>query len=120
MIFKELVQYGFNRNAHGIRWAGAATAVLAGIVALARAGVIQAQEPHVNIAALANLDLPEGLTLVLAAGLLLTWLFHFTPATVEQSGFSYALRLYEALSKVSKIPSRVSRQEASADSAKKD
>jgi hypothetical protein len=105
-IFKELVQYGFNRNAYGVRWVGAFTSVAAALVALLRAGVLAVREPYVNLQAFATIDFAEGLTLALSAVLLLVWLFHFTPKTVEQSGYSYALRLYEALNRVTKIPDR--------------
>jgi hypothetical protein len=53
-----------------------------------------------DIEVLKKLDVPHVLTLVPAIVLLFAWLFHFNARTVEQAGYSYATRLWEALNKV--------------------
>jgi hypothetical protein len=102
-VFKELVAYGFNRNAYGARWAGAAVCILVALAVLFGAGALSMDEPYWNAMRLATLDIASGCTLGVAALLLLMWLFHFTARTVEQAGFGYARRLLETLDA---IPSR--------------
>jgi hypothetical protein len=99
-VFKELVAYGFNRNAYGARWAGALVCVLAIVAALFRAGALALDEPYWNARALSTMDTAGGWTLGVAALMLLLWLFHFRATTVEQAGFSYARRLLETLDAV--------------------
>lgn len=97
LLFKELVGYGFNRNAFASRWVGAAVAVLTGLAALIHAGAIATPTAYFDTTVLRSLGAAHALTLVIACVLLIIWLLHFTPKTVEQAGFSYALRLWETL-----------------------
>ena len=110
-VFKELVAYGFNRNAHGSRWVGLAVAVATVLTTLTQAGLLRMQPPYW---AIADLDHGHIVVLVVAVGFTCLWCFHFTAQTVQQAGFSYAKRLWEALEKVPKKPvrSRPARVEA--------
>ncbi len=101
-VFKELVAYGFNRNAYGTRWVGAGIAMLVMAATLAHAGVLRTTEPLFQTQNLWSMDFPHALTLAISVVLLLMWVFHFTPKTVEHAGFSYAFRLWESLETVGK------------------
>lgn len=103
-VFKELVAYGFIRNAHGSRWVGLAVAVATAVMSLIHAGVLHVQQPYW---AQANLGTPHIVVLVVAFGFACLWCFHFTAQTVQQAGFSYAKRLWEALENVQKKPVRL-------------
>jgi hypothetical protein len=96
-VFKELVAYGYNRNAYGSRWFGLGTCILTAFASLVKAGVLSLHEPMVQVAKFEDIPLSAGLVLFLSAAFAILWLFHFTPKTVKQAGFSYALRLFEAL-----------------------
>ena len=105
-VFKELVAYGYNRNAFGARWVGMLVALSCAVVVFIRSGALSLQSLAFDMKPLFALSLSDGLTLIVCALLSLLWLFHFTGKTVEQSGFSYALRLLEALHKVPRKPGR--------------
>lgn len=113
-VFKELVAYGFNRNAHGSRWVGLAVAAATVVTAVMHAGVLHMPPPYW---ALADLDTAHIVVLVVAVGFACLWCFHFTAQTVQQAGFSYAKRLWEALERLPKKPvrTRPARTEAGAN-----
>lgn len=105
-IFKELVAYGFNRNAFGARWFGVIVTIIVMFATLTQAGALQTTEPWFQMADLYSLKIAHILILTVSAVQLLMWIFHFTPNTVEQAGFTYALRLWESLETVGKKPVR--------------
>lgn len=105
-VFKELVAYGFNRNAYGSRWVGVFICAAAIVATLAHGGVLTFTSPYGVPAAFGAQDAAHVLTLVVAGVFMLVWLFHFTETTVEQAGYTYALRLWEALLTVKKPSSR--------------
>lgn len=98
-VFKELVAYGFNRNAYGSRWVGLAVALLTIAFSLVHAGVLHGSAPYWT-----PIDLEPGhaTVVIVAAVFSCLWCFHFTAGTVKQSGFAYAKRLLESLEKVPK------------------
>ena len=102
-VFKELVAYGFNRNAHGSRWVGLAVAAATVMTALTHAGVLRTQPPYW---AMADLDTAHIVLLAVSVGFACLWSFHFSAQTVQQACCSYARRLWEALEKVPKKPVR--------------
>ena len=102
-VFKELVAYGFNRNAHGARWVGLTVAILTMAAAALHAGALRLSPITVDPAALDN---PHTMVMVLGLGMACLWFLHFTSATVRMAGFSYARRLWEALEKIQRRPSR--------------
>ena len=103
-IFKELVAYGFNRNAHGSRFIGALISIMTMFATLLHGGALTMASPYLDLNAFKGLTVAYVLTLITCATFLLVWLFHFTAQTVEQAGYSYARRLWEALDKVPKKP----------------
>lgn len=98
-VFKELVAYGYNRNAHGSRWVGLLVALGAAASTMLQAGALTIHQPNLRFELLAP---QHYLVLVVSTIFGLLWCFHFTGSTVEQAGYSYAKRLWEALEKVSK------------------
>ncbi|NKF24410.1 hypothetical protein [Solimonas marina] len=99
LLFKELVHYGYNRNAYGSRWVGFVIAIGAGLMTLFNAGVLNIDEPYFQRA---HLSPASGFILSISIAMALLWALHFTGQTVKQSGFSYARRLWEALEQVPK------------------
>lgn len=108
-IFKELVAYGFNRNAYGARWVGLTVAVLTLLAAALHAGALRLLPIVVDPAALDNAHV---IVMVLALGMAGLWCLHFTSATVRMAGFSYAKRLWEALERIQKRSPRAKRLSA--------
>lgn len=106
-VFKELVAYGFNRNAHGSRWVGLSVAVVTIVATLAQSGAVHLQPAGWDASALDNAHI---VVLVSALAMVILWCAHFTGETVKLAGFSYAKRLWEALDQVPKKPSRVQRK----------
>lgn len=102
-VFKELVAYGFNRNAHGARWVGLTVALVTLLAAALHAGALRLTPITLNPVALDNIHI---MVMVLAFGMAGLWCLHFTSATVRMAGFSYAKRLWEALEKIQRRPSR--------------
>ncbi|MEO8154458.1 MAG: hypothetical protein ABI605_15415 [Rhizobacter sp.] len=102
-VFKELVAYGFNRNAYGARWVGLLVTVLTVLASVLHAGALRLSPITVD---LATLDNPHIMVIVLALGMAGLWCLHFTSATVRMAGFSYAKRLWEALETLQRRPSR--------------
>jgi hypothetical protein len=103
-VFKELVSYGFNRNAYGVRWIGVLVCVLTSIGTLLHAtGIGDFRDPSLF---LTTIHLPHAITLFLCAALLLLWMLHFGQATVEHAAYSYGLRLWEALEKIPRKPAK--------------
>jgi hypothetical protein len=106
-VFKELVAYGFNRNAHGARWVGLGVAVITFIATLAQAGAFALELQYWRTSLFDNAHV---IVLVSALAMAMLWCAHFTGETVRLSGVSYAKRLWEALDQVPKERSRVKRQ----------
>lgn len=106
-VFKELVAYGFNRNAHGSRWVGLAVAIIAVFAALLHANALSLETTYLDVSAIDN---PHVIVLVIASGTAFLWCAHFTADTVRLAGFSYSRRLWEALDQVAKKPQRKSRK----------
>lgn len=98
-VFKELVAYGYNRNAHGSRWVGLVVALGTAASTMFQAGALSFQHPNPRFEVLAP---QHYLVLLVSIIFVLLWGFHFTGSTVEQAGYSYAKRLWEALEKISK------------------
>lgn len=100
LVFNELIAYGFNRNCYGVRWLGATIAFSVFMLTFVRIGNISWHDWPSAYERVMNINIESGLSLLISACLLLVWLFHFTDTTVKQSGFAYAERLCEALTKI--------------------
>lgn len=98
-VFKELVAYGFNRNAHGSRWVGLVVAAATLVTTLIHAGLLHIQSPYWTPV---DSDTSHIVVMVVALAFAGLWCFHFTALTVQQAAFSYAMRLWEALDKLPK------------------
>ncbi len=107
LVFKELVAYGFNRNAHGSRWVGLGVAAISFVATLAHAGAFAFRSPYWRTPAL---DSASVIVLVVALAMAILWCAHFTGETVRLAGVSYAKRLWEALDQVPPKPSRAKRK----------
>lgn len=106
-IFKELVAYGFNRNAYGSRWVGFSIAVIIALLTLQQSRAIRLISPYIFVSSIDNVN---ALILIFAFVMALLWCAHFTADTVRLSGFNYSRRLWEALDKVAKKTSRKPRK----------
>lgn len=102
-VFKELVAYGFNRNAHGARWVGLTVAMMTILAAALHSGALRLSPIAVDPVSLDNCHI---MVMVLGLGMAFLWSLHFTSATVRMAGFSYAKRLWEALEEIQRRPSR--------------
>ncbi|QDQ84780.1 hypothetical protein [Paraburkholderia megapolitana] len=102
-IFKELVAYGFNRNAYGSRWVGLCVAVATLIASAFHGGILRLQTPYLSSS---GLDLAHSLVFLVSLGLSALWCLHFTADTAWFAGVCYAKRLWEALEELSKKPAR--------------
>lgn len=102
-IFKELVAYGFNRNAYGTRWVGLTVAVMTLLVTALHSGALRLSPIIVDHTALDDAHI---IVMMLAFGMACLWCLHFTSATVKMAGFGYAKRLWESLEKIQRRPSR--------------
>jgi hypothetical protein len=103
-IFKELVAYGYNRNAYGSRWVGFSVSMATIAAVFLQAGAVRLESPHLRHSVL---DASHIVILLVAAGLAVLWCAHFTAGTVKLAGYSYAKRLWEALEIVPKYDGRV-------------
>jgi hypothetical protein len=106
-IFKELMAYGFNRNAYGVRWVGFSVAILIVITTLANAEAFALESPYWRTP---ELDNAHTIVLVLSLTMAVLWCAHFTGETVRLAGVSYAKRLWEALDRVPQKSSRAPRK----------
>jgi hypothetical protein len=98
-IFKELVAYGFNRNAHGSRWLGLFVALGTILATLYDGGSLSWNTPYVH---LKTLDFAHVVVLLASLGMAAIWCGHFTAGTVRLAGIAYAKRLWEALERAPK------------------
>lgn len=95
LLFKENVNFGFQRNALGMRWVGVTVALLSTLWGLAAAGVLAPGFPYYHADRWAALTLPMGVSLLVSGTMLVIWLFAITPGAVQRTGFAYAERLLE-------------------------
>lgn len=106
-VFKELVAYGFNRNAHGSRWLGVGIALATVAVTLIQSSTLSLQQPFLALGALDNAHI---VVLASAFVMVFLWCAHFTGSTVKLAGISYARRLWEALDHLPKKSPRARRK----------
>lgn len=106
-VFRELVAYGFNRNAYGSRWFGLGVAICTMLATLTHANALRLDSRYLDVSGIDNAHV---IVLVLAVATAFLWCVHFTADTVRLSGFSYSRRLWEALEQVAKKPLRKARK----------
>lgn len=95
LLFKENINFGFQRNALGIRWVGVVVAILSTLWVLGGAGVLTIGSPHYHPGNWGALTLPAGVSLIVSGAMLAIWIFAITPGAAQRTGFAYAERLLE-------------------------
>lgn len=95
LLFKENINFGFHRNALGLRWVGVAIALAAIIVILLSAGVLSIDFPHYAGARWRALTVPMAAAIGFSVLMALVWTFAITAAAAKRTGFAYAERLLE-------------------------
>jgi hypothetical protein len=100
MLKDENIQYGFRRNAYGVRWFGV------GACLLALAGAIAHYLMRTDPSALtwrtfaATVTIAESLSVALATLMALVWAAYFTREQVRDAAFAYATALLSACEKL--------------------
>src|SRR3546814_196764 len=97
LLLKENIAYGFHRNMVAMKSVGIFSCALGIIYGLLIAKILEISPIRFVITRFANPGLPAGLTLLISAALLLSWLFYFDKDVVKRMGFVYAERLFECL-----------------------
>jgi hypothetical protein len=98
LLFKENINYGFQRNALGLRWIGLALALAGALSILAKGGVLSLARPYLHVDRLSLLTPVMALSLGLCIVLAAIWLFAVTPAACKRTAFAYSERLLETAS----------------------
>lgn len=106
-VFKELVAYGFNRNAYGSRWFGLTVATFTMLATLIHANTLRFGLDYIDVSGVDNVHV---IVLILTLAIAFLWCAHFTADTVRLSGFGYSRRLWEALEQVAKKHPRKARR----------
>ncbi len=97
LLLKENIGYGFRRNMLGVKKVGISIAVMSAIWALAYGGVVNlAGRPVLDISAVPRIVPNVALTLVVAFGMVVFWVFSATKASVRFAAFEYAEMLLRA------------------------
>ena len=95
LLFKENTNFGFQRNALGLRWVGVAIAVLTIAWLLVVSGLVSFSAPHFHVDRWQSLSLGIGASLVVSIVMLAVWVLAITPDSAQRTGFAYAERLME-------------------------
>lgn len=97
LLQKENIAYGFHRNMTAMRPVGVVSCLLGLTYGLLVAGMIRPTEPYVDLTKIVDPGLAAGVTMLISAALLASWLFYFNPSAVWRVGCVYAERLFERL-----------------------
>lgn len=95
LLFKENTNFGFQRNALGLRTTGATIALLSATWMLWTTHVLSEMRPYYHPAAWQNVTVAQGTSLLVALLMFAIWLLAITPAAARRTGFAYAERLME-------------------------
>lgn len=112
LLLKENIAYGFHRNMTAMKPTGILSCLLGIAYGLVLAKAFRSTPPFLDAANLIDPGLAGGVTLLISAALLASWLFYFTPAAVWRVGCAYAERLFERLPSVRVPPKKPLRQES--------
>src|SRR3546814_7056567 len=89
------IHFGFQRNALGLRWFGAAIALASALWILLVGGVLSWHAPYYAADHWQSLTEPMAVSLMFSLLMVVLWLFGITPAAAKRTGFAYAERLIE-------------------------
>lgn len=97
LLFKENINFGFQRNAFALRFIGVGIAAssLAGILFASK--VISINSPYYLHDNWVLLGASQVASLMFSALMTIIWLFGFSAAAAERTGFAYAERLLESV-----------------------
>jgi hypothetical protein len=95
LLFKENIHFGFQRNALGLRWFGAVTALASTLWILLDGGVLSWHAPYYVADHWHSLTEPMAVSLMFSLLMVVLWLFGITAAAAKRTGFAYAERLIE-------------------------
>ncbi len=101
LLFKENTNFGFQRNALGLRWVGATIALLTMAWLLLASGLLSFTAPHLHAERWQTLSLGMGTSLAVSVVMLAVWLLAITPGSVQRTGLAYAERLMECADSLS-------------------
>jgi hypothetical protein len=97
LIFKENVDYGFRRNALGMKPAGLIVSIGSLIWVLAAEGALfNPNHRFIDLAALSQMREPATASLIVSAIMIVTWMLFFTKTSVRTAAFTYAETLLRA------------------------
>ncbi len=97
LIFKELVAYGFRRNALGMKPVGMIVAIGSFVWVLASEGVVfNSSRGSIDVTALSRMPDSATASLIVSAAMVLAWMFFFTKASARSAAFTYAETLLRA------------------------
>lgn len=96
LLLKENIAYGFHRNMLAVRPIGVLISLAGVLLGLVLSKAIQLRPLVIDFSNLADPGLAGGVTLAVAAALLMSWSY-FTEASVKRMGYVYAERLFESL-----------------------
>lgn len=94
LLFAENIEYGYRRNAYGLRWIGVLLCAAAIIWCLVAEGALSSS--GLNVPEMTKLSSGATCSLLLSAVMLIVWLFFFTAASVKSAAFAYADALFGA------------------------
>jgi len=106
LVFKENISYGFHRNALGIRYLGALVALVCILVTVSASSVVDTKPPYLLISKLQHLKPEIWISFLVAATMLVIWVFMLGKTAVRNAAFSYSARLLESCDLLGKAPKR--------------
>lgn len=104
LVFKENINFGFQRNALGLKPWGLLVCILCVVWALMHAEVFSLEPLHLSVSAAHALSPAIRVSLLISAAIALIWIFLVTRAAARRVGFAYAERLIEASDSMKTAP----------------
>jgi hypothetical protein len=92
LVFRENLNYGFQRNLRGLKWIGIALSLVALALGFLRL-FLQSRTSGDAASILRTISITHILPITISAAMLLCWIFLVTEKSVRRAGFAYADRL---------------------------
>lgn len=113
LLKQENTNYGFHRNAQGLRLLGVACCALVLLYIGFAVGLLSVAAPHVRPIEMGNVGYAYAFTAAIAAVFLIMWVLYFNDRSTQEAGFAYAERLLEAgMSLADTAPKRTASRKA--------